>query len=252
MSVSWNPALYQSSHSFVWEFGRELVSLLAPKPGERILDLGCGTGQLTAAITAFGATVIGSDRSLAMLQEARRNYPPLPFAAVDATALPYDGSFDAVFSNAVLHWVKDAGLAAAEISHALKPGGRFIAEFGGHGNIAAVRNGISQALAELAVAGGGDLSPWYFPSIGEYAALLESHGLSVEFAMLFDRETALEQGFDGLAKWLQMFAKPFLDAVPLPSRMKFVAAVERHCASALLRDGNWSMDYRRIRIRARK
>jgi trans-aconitate 2-methyltransferase len=248
----WNPGLYQASHSFVWEFGRELIQLLAPQPGERILDLGCGTGQLTQVIAETGSAVVGMDRSRAMVQEARRNCPHLPFAVADATALPCAGAFDAVFSNAVLHWVRDAAPAVAGIRRALKREGRFVAEFGGRGNIARLLTAVYRALRELGVRRPEDLNPWYFPSVGEYATLLEQHGLEVNYAALFDRLTPLEPGAGALTNWLEMFCGPFLKGVQPQVRGRFIELVQRFAAPELQRDGVWSVDYRRLRIAARR
>jgi trans-aconitate 2-methyltransferase len=248
----WNPELYQSSHSFVWELGRELIQLLAPQPGERILDLGCGTGQLTQSLAETGATVFGMDRSLAMVQEARRNCPPISFAVADAAGLPFVEAFDAVFSNAVLHWVQDAGSAVAGIRRALKPGGRFVAELGGRGNVALVLDAIYRALTGLGVRRPEDLNPWYFPSLGEYATLLEQHGLEVTYALLFDRVTPLEPHPGAFAKWLAMFCGPFLDRIEAPARERFFEIVQRSAAADLQWDGRWVVDYRRLRVAARR
>src|SRR5277367_3573693 len=167
----WNPELYQASHSFVWKFGRELLALLAPQPGERILDVGCGTGQLTAEIAQAGAQVTGLDNAPDMLADARKNFPGLTFVLGNAARFDFAEPFDAVFSNAVLHWVKDADGAVASIARVLRPGGRFIAEFGGHGNIATVLAALRAVLGPDA----DQQSPWYYPSIGEYAPILERH-----------------------------------------------------------------------------
>jgi trans-aconitate 2-methyltransferase len=154
--------LYQSSHSFVWEFGRDLVQLLAPEPGDRILDIGCGTGQLTETIARSGAEVLGVDRSAEMIAQARSNYPALAFEIGDAAALPYTAEFDAVFSNAVLHWVKDARGAVAGVARALKPGGRFVAEFGGRGN---VRRLVEAVCGALELVGLPDPQALIFPAL---------------------------------------------------------------------------------------
>jgi SAM-dependent methyltransferase len=132
---AWNAEQYEGGHSYVWQFGGRLVELLAPRAGQRILDLGCGTGQLTAEIAAAGAEVVGLDSSPEMLGQARQNYPHLKFVLADATSFRLDQDFDAVFSNAALHWVKNAEAAVRSIASALRPGGRFVAEFGGAGNI---------------------------------------------------------------------------------------------------------------------
>src|SRR5258708_1506630 len=135
MTREWNPGLYESSHSFVWEYGRDLIGLLAPQPGERILDVGCGTGQLTAEIARSGAHVVGIDSSSRMIEQARGNFPDLRFELQDVCTIEYRAEFDAVFSNAALHWVLRAEDAARAIAQALRPSGRFVAELGGHGNI---------------------------------------------------------------------------------------------------------------------
>jgi trans-aconitate methyltransferase len=245
----WNPDLYQSSHSFVWEYGRDVIGLLAPQPGERILDVGCGTGQLTAEIARAGADVTGVDQSAAMIAQARHNFPDLRFEVQDVCSLPYREEFDAVFSNAALHWVTRADDAAAAMAGALKPGGRLAVEFGGRGNIRALLEALRLALKSRRGSASEQVNPWYFPSVGEYAALLERHGLEVTFAVLFDRPTALEGGSQGLANWFAMFGTPLAEELRQP---EFVGLVEEFAAGSLLRDGVWSADYRRLRVVARK
>jgi trans-aconitate 2-methyltransferase len=249
---TWNPDLYQSSHSFVWKFGRDLLALLAPQAGERILDVGCGTGQLTAEIAQSGAEVLGIDSAGTMVDQAHENFPNLRFEQVSATALPYREEFDAVFSNAVLHWVRDAETAAAAISRALRRGGRFVAEFGGHGNVQTVVDAAYSELQAFGVAGPEKLNPWYYPSVGEYASLLERHQLEVTFAALFDRPTPLDGGDSGFRTWIAMFGKPFTEAVPPEQRGALVNRLEERVAPRLRRNGEWSMDYRRLRIQAVK
>jgi len=245
----WNPDLYQSSHSFVWEYGRDLIGLLEPEPGERILDVGCGTGQLTAEIARAGAEVTGIDNSPAMIAQARNNFPILRFEVHDICSLPDREEFDAVFSNAALHWVARADDAAAAMARALKPGGRLVVEFGGRGNTRALLDALRQALKARHGVEPEHVNPWYFPSIGEYAALLERHRLEVTFATLFDRRTPLEGGSQGLANWFAMFGAPLAEELRQP---EFVRQVEQFAAASLLRDGVWSVDYRRLRMVAHK
>ncbi len=252
MSSDWNPSLYQSSHAFVWEYGKELVGLLAPKAGERILDIGCGTGQLTAEIARAGAEVVGIDSSPAMIDQARGNFPDLQFEVADVSVIAYREQFDAVFSNAVLHWVREADAAASAIARALKPGGRFVAEFGGRGNTRALLDAVYRSMEELGIAEPEKHNPWFYPAIGEYAALLERHGIEVNFAALFDRPTALEGAERGLANWLGMFCARLTAAVPDEQREKFERLVERHAAPQLWREGKWWIDYRRLRVVGRK
>ena len=248
----WNPELYQASHSFVWRFGRDLLAQLAPQPGERILDVGCGTGQLTGEISRSGAEAVGMDSAASMIEQARQNFPEVRFETLSVTQMTYREEFDAVFSNATLHWVRDAEAAANAISRALKPGGRFIAEFGGHGNTDALLEAVYSALESLGIADPRALNPWYYPTIGEYATVLERAGLEVTFAALFDRPTPLEGGEPALANWLAMFCTRFTDALAPELRKSFVKHVEEHAASRLRPDGVWTIDYRRLRIRAVK
>ena len=245
----WDPSLYQDKHAFVYEFGRDLLGLLAPRPGERILDLGCGTGQLTGAIAESGARVIGLDNSVQMIETARSNYPDIQFVTADAADFSFPEPFDAVFSNAALHWVTRADAAAGSIAGALRPGGRFIAEFGGRDNGGMITRAIRETLVErlkLIVD-----HPWYFPTIGEYATVLESHGFAVGGAWLFDRPTPLD-GEDGMRNWMAMFCQSMLQDVPAERKDELLGEIEARLRETNYRNGAWFVDYRRLRITARK
>jgi len=242
-SGDWDAARYQDHHSFVWRYGASLLELLNPRPGERILDVGCGTGQLTAEIAQSGAQVIGLDSSADMLADARRNFPELTFVSGNASGFDFPEPFDAVFSNAVLHWVKDADGAAASIVRALRPGGRFVAEFGGKGNIAIVLAALRAVLGPTA----DEQSPWYYPSIGEYSIVLERHGLEVRNASLFDRPTPLE-GENGLEQWLRMFTQTYLRQFPPDRADDIVLQLVERLRPAFYRNGIWTVDYRRLRV----
>lgn len=248
----WDPALYDSKHSFVWKYGQELIELLAPQPGERILDLGCGTGHLSSQLASMGASVTGLDHSQAMIEQARLNYPDLEFVEGDAADFAFAALFDGVFSNAALHWVKRAEDVIVCVARALKPGGRFVAEFGGKGNIQAIHVALLQALNELGFEDKTEWNPWYYPSIGEYASLLERHGLAVRHAVLFDRPTPLEEGERGLRLWLEMFAGDLLDTLPPEPREQAIQSVERQLRPSRFQDGSWIADYARIRVLARR
>ena len=250
--MGWNASLYQSSHSFVWEYGRELLNLLEPKTGERILDVGCGTGQLAAEMARSGAETVGIDSSPAMVAQARGNFPELRFEVADVTALPYHAEFDAIFSNAALHWVRQADTAAAGMARALKPDGRLVAEFGGHGNIQGLLEAAYRALESLGVAGPEKHNPWYFPTIGEYAAVLGGHGMDVTYAVLFDRLTPLEDDEQGLENWIAMFGAPLTGVLREEQREEFLRLVERNAQPRLWREGKWWADYRRLRVMGRK
>jgi SAM-dependent methyltransferase len=252
MNETWNAALYQDRHSFVWEFGRDLLALLDPQPGECVLDVGCGTGQLTAEIARAGADVTGIDNSAAMVAEARANFPAIRFEIQDVCSLPYYGEFDAIFSNAVLHWVTRAADAVAAMSRGLKPGGRLVVELGGRGNIAALISASDLALRTLGVSNPERYHPWFYPSVGEYAALLERHGFEVAFAALFDRPTPLEGGDEAIPNWLRMFGSRLVEPLAPEQMPEYLRLAREFAAPALLRDGGWTADYRRLRIAARK
>ena len=247
----WDPDRYDDGHAFVYEYGADLLDLLSPAPGERVLDLGCGTGHLTAEIADTGAAVVGVDRAAEMVGRARREYPSLPFARADARALPFDRAFDAVLSNAVLHWIDEAGQdeAAAAIHDALVPGGRLVAELGGAGNVDSIAGAV---LDELAARGVPGEHPWHFPSLGDYATRLERAGFEVTFARLFDRPTPFDGGEDGLRNWLAMFGDPLLGHVDPDTRAAVVSAVEERLRPERFRDGRWVGDYRRLRLVARR
>jgi trans-aconitate methyltransferase len=237
MSAAWDAARYQARHSYVYAYGESLIDMLEPRAGERILDLGCGSGQLTAKIAERGAHVMGIDHSAEMIAEARRNFPLLKFDVADAADFRLDTPVDAVFSNAVLHWVKDADGVAGSVASTLRSGGRFVVEMGGKGNTQAVIDAVRDVAGPVE-------TPWYFPSVGEYTSLLERHGFEIAFATLFDRPTRVE-GEDGLEDWLAMFATSMLPSAELRAK---VAELLR---PKMFRDGGWVIDYRRLRVVAK-
>lgn len=270
MINQWNAAEYDAKHAFVYEKAKGLVDLLAPKAGERILDLGCGTGALTAEIAARSAEVLGVDRSEEMIAQARKKFPTLGFEVMDARQLRpkmdgadgadkrsrtdkgNTGGFDAVFSNAVLHWIPEADEVIAGVARVLKPGGRFVAEFGGKGNIQKLVAGFHRALAALNIESPEAVGPWFYPSVAEYAGMLERHGLEVWEASLFDRPTVLEEGERGLENWIRVFRRTFVEKMGEETASRWIREVERQCRSELFRDGSWVLDYRRLRIAAWK
>lgn len=245
MNTQWDPRAYQDKHSFVWQFGASLLELLQPRAGERILDVGCGTGQLTAEIARSGAEVTGLDSSPEMLAQARHNYPQLRFEQGDAADFQF-GKFDAVFSNAALHWVKNQAGAAKSIAGALNPGGRLVVELGGKGCIESVRQALQAILGDCA----DRLWPWRFPSVSEFTPLLEQNGLEVQQAFLFDRPTPLE-GENGLENWLHTFGGAYFRGLSERQSQERIASIDARLRPKLFHDGIWTLDYRRLRVVAR-
>lgn len=248
MTNEWDAAQYDAKHAFVYEKAKGLVELLAPQPGERILDLGCGTGALTAEIAGRGADILGVDSSENMISQATKKFPALKFEALDAKELPFRAEFDAVFSNAVLHWIPEAEQVIAGVARALRPGGRFVAELGGKGNIQRLVAGFHRAFSALGIREPDGVSPWFYPSVAEYSGLLEKHGLEVRSASLFDRPTVLEDGESGLRNWIRHFRHSFLEKIGEPNALRWIEEVERQCRSELFKNGSWELDYRRLRI----
>jgi SAM-dependent methyltransferase len=226
---SWNPERYQTCHSYVWRHGESLLELLQPGPGERILDLGCGSGQLTRRIAESGAIATGLDSSPQMIEAARANFPEIEFRVGDAEAFIMDPPVDAVFSNAALHWIRDTPAAL---------------EMGGVGNVQGLLDSIREVAGEIAM-------PWFFPSIGEYSVLLERQGFEVESAFLFDRPTRVE-GAGGLEGWLMMFGDPLFGDRSEAERDRIRHAVADRMRAQNFHDGGWVIDYRRLRMVARR
>jgi len=247
----WNSTLYDRQHAFVWQYGESLVAWLDPQPNERILDLGCGTGHLTAKIAASGAIATGIDANPTMIATAQQTYPHLSFTVADARQFQWVEPVDAVFSNATLHWIQQPDAAIQSVHRALKPGGRFVAEFGGKGNIAAITTALFNALRQLGYAECDRWNPWYFPSISDYTGRLERHGFEVTQAVLFDRPTRLEAGTAGLRHWLQMFANGILSQVSADAQQQVIQRVETELQPLLFQGGQWIADYRRLRMMAR-
>ncbi len=243
----WNPETYEKNARFVSDLGAGVVDLLAPRAGERILDLGCGDGALTEKLVAAGCTVVAVDASAEQVAGARKR--GIDARVARAEALPFNHEFDAVFSNAVLHWVKDADGVIASVARALKPGGRFVAEFGGAGCIATIRGALIAALERRGVdAKAAD--PWYFPTEPDYRAKLEAHGFAIGFMALFPRPTPLP---GDAAAWLETFAQPWLGAVAPTDRPALIAEVCEAMRPTLYNPASgWTADYVRLRFAAER
>ena len=233
--------------SYVSQYGRELVELLCPQAGERILDLGCGDGELAHAIARRGCHVQGADPSEAMVQAARAR--GIEAVLMSAEEMDFEQEFDAVFSNAALHWMKNADLVIANVYRALKPGGRFCAELGGKNNVETIVREIYRELDSRGL--DADLyDPWYFPSKDEYSTKLEASGFTVKSAKLFERPTLLPTDVVG---WLKTFAVPFLRDIAENEHEQFARNIAERVSSTLKNDaGQWFADYVRLRFVAEK
>ena len=246
MAKKWNPALYESTARYVADHGQPVVDWLAPRPGERVLDLGCGDGALTGKLIALGCQVVAVDQSAAMVQAAWQR--GLEAQLVDARRLTFDEDFDAVFSNAVLHWVKEADTVVEGVARALRPGGRFVGEFGGRGNVKLVCAALVEAMSRRGVELDATCG-WYFPSPDEYSAVLERHGLEVVRAELIPRPTPAP---GDARQWLENFGDHLLSLAPAGEREAIGDEVNRSLEPQLRGDdGVWRIDYVRIRFEAR-
>lgn len=247
----WNAKLYDDKMNFVSAYGKGVVEWLSPLPGERILDLGCGTGDLSAQLAQAGANVTGIDFSSGMIAAARQKYPQIAFFVADAHTYQSAETYDAVFSNAALHWMKKPREVIRTVWHALAPGGRFVAEFGGKGNCEHVVQALRIALNRRKLSA-DERSPWYFPTVGEYTTLLEEQGFRVTLASHFDRPTTLPDGDRGLRHWLDSFCSPFFSGLSAQEIEAVCEEVTELARPVLFQDGSWVVDYKRIRIIAYK
>jgi trans-aconitate methyltransferase len=248
VTQTWDPQQYEQHGAFVHGLAGGVVEWLAPATGERILDLGCGDGHLSKRIVATGAIVVGLDSSPQMAAAARAL--GINVTVGDAEALPFESSsFDAVFSNAALHWVRNHDGMLASVKRVLKPHGRFVAEFGGFGNIAAIRVAMRMAIERFGFDGSKD-DVNYYPTPEVYTRRLEKHGFAVERMALIPRPTPLPES--GMSGWIRTFRRGVLESLPEEARDKIVNEAVRLLAPALRDEGgNWIADYVRLRFIAR-
>ena len=249
---TWNAELYDNKHSFVFKYGEDLLTLLNAKKGERILDLGCGTGHLTNLIAQSGATVIGMDNSEEMIAKAKKEFPAIEFSFQSATDFHFDEPVDAVFSNAVLHWVLESEKAVNCMYQNLKKGGRIVLEFGGKDNIKNISGALKTALANNGYKEQAEMNFWYFPSLSEYSSLLEEKGFNVEYAAHFNRSTELKDTENGIKDWLKMFGENFFKGIDEITADKIRTEVQEVIRSTNFKDGKWYADYKRLRVVAAK
>jgi len=244
---SWSPEKYAENARFVSDLGAPVVELLAPKAGEKILDLGCGDGALTIKLAELGCDVIGVDSSPPQIEGARRL--GLDARVGDGERLDFGPEFDAVFSNAVIHWMKRADDVIAGVWKALKPGGRFVGELGGYGCVAKIKRALVEALARRGI-DGERLNPWYFPTVEDYKGRLERGRFTVRYIALIPRPTPLPTEING---WLETFAQSFMTPLKGADRTDFVAEVRENLRPELCDvEGKWFADYMRLRFAADK
>jgi 2-isopropylmalate synthase len=243
---NWNADKYRKHAGFVSDLATPVVELLNPKEGEKILDIGCGDGILSLTIEKYGTEVVGIDLSENMVAKAREN--GLDARVMSVTDMPFDREFDAVFSNAMLHWVKEPKLAVESIARALKSNGRFIAEFGGYGNISSIIKAMKEVFQKHPEYGEID-DFWYFPTTKEYRSILKEYGFEVRYIELIPRPTPI----DDISNWLMIFTNGFTKHLSDSEHMEFRDEVRE-----LLKETNysqkegWMADYVRIRIEAYK
>jgi trans-aconitate methyltransferase len=242
---TWDAAVYETHARFVSDLAMPVVELLAPRAGERILDLGCGDGVLTRKLEQLGCDLVGIDSSPEMIGAARAL--GLDASVRSATEIDYREEFDAVFSNAVLHWIPDADRVIRNVGRALRPRGRFVAECGGHRCVETIHEAL---VAELERRGhdGRAASPWYFPTAEEYGERLTRAGFDVEYVAVIPRPTRLPGDISG---FLETFARSFTSVLPAGERQAYLDDVRARVKPALCApDGTWTADYTRLRFRA--
>jgi trans-aconitate methyltransferase len=246
-SQTWDPERYARNARFVADLGAPVVDLLAPRAGERILDLGCGDGVLTAKLVAMGCEVVGVDASAAQIDAARKL--GLNARVMSGEALEFNGEFDAVFSNAAPHWMRNPTKVIAGVRRALRPQGRFVAEFGGDGCVAKIRTALVEALNRRGI-NGEAVSPWYFPTVEDYSRQLTSGGFVVNYIALIPRPTPLPGDITG---WLETFAESFTKTLPPAERASCISEVQEALRPALCdAEGKWTANYIRLRFAAGK
>lgn len=252
MTYHWDTDLYQKKHDFVYHYGTGLIEWLDPQPTERVLDVGCGTGELTEKIQQSGADVVGIDHSADMIRQARNQYPNISFYVMDAAHMSDLPQFDAIFSNAALHWMLDAEGVVHQLYHHVKSGGRLIVELGGKGNIQQIISALNHQRTQYGYPTITVAEQWYFPSVGEYTSILELAGFRVQLAHHYDRDTPLSDPENGIKEWMRMFGQSWLKDVANDHLEPLLQSVQQSLYPALFRNGIWYADYKRLRVIARK
>ena len=243
--MKWDSVLYDKKHDFVSEYGKGLLEYIPKDKEKSILDLGCGTGTLTAQLKKRGGRVLGVDSSPSMIRQAVNQYQKVDFLVCDALALPFQTEWDIVFSNAVFHWIPDHDRLLKNIYKALKPGGRMICEFGAAGNLETVEKSFSAALNLF----GHSYRPkWNFPTVEQFGELLIANGFVIDEIYDYERPTPLKDGSQGLSNWIQQFYASELAAVPKGLRLTVLDKAEEYAKEKIWNGAEWIADYRRLRV----
>ena len=250
--MKWDPQLYDEKHHFVYEYGKVLLSMLQAQPGERILDIGCGTGVLTHQLANSGAWVTGIDKSPEMVAKAAQSFPAIEFLVQDVVQLTLNQQFDAILSNATLHWVPKAAEAVRCMYQHLKSGGRLVAEFGGAGNVHHIVQALRATLSQHGFNQQANRNVWYFPTPEEYTKLLREHGFRVEYCQLHPRPTPLKDQQRGITDWLRMFGAHFFDGIEPPQVDSVIEDTQSRLKETNYQNHQWYADYVRIRVMACK
>lgn len=242
--MEWDASLYDKKHDFVAEYGKGLLEYIPHDQEQAILDLGCGTGTLTAQLVGLGGRVMGVDSSPQMIDRAKEQFSGIEFQVCDALALPFEREWDVVFSNAVFHWIGDHRALLQNIRRALKPHGTLVCEFGANGNIAAIETAFAAASEELRY---GYRPKFNFPTAERFGKLLTENGFLIDKLYEYDRPTVLKDGEAGLANWMRQFYAAELAAIPEDARALILKSAEERARNALWNGNEWVADYRRLR-----
>ena len=247
----WNATLYNEKHSFVAKYGEDVLGWLAPQKDEDILDVGCGTGMLTEKITEAGAIVTGMDASPEMINKAKQTYSNIEFFVKDASNFSFDKKFDAAFSNATFHWIKNQQNVLQCIYDVLKSGGRLVYEMGAKRNIESIHNAIKKVLLEEGFETNIKIEVNYFSSAAEQATMLEKVGFTISNIIQFERPTELV-GEDGMKNWIIQFAQAYFQNIPTQKAKNIIDKAVAILKETNYNSGKWYADYIRLRVKAIK
>ncbi|MCI8379428.1 MAG: methyltransferase domain-containing protein [Lachnospiraceae bacterium] len=243
--MEWNSTLYNKKHDFVAEYGKGLLEFIPKNDEQSILDLGCGTGTLTAQLADLCGRIVGVDASQSMIEKAKEEFGNIEFKVCDALSLPFEKEFDVVFSNAVFHWISSHDALLKNIYKVLKQRGLLVCEFGASGNIATIENAFAEACNSL---GYGYEAKFNFPEVEDFGKLLEDTGFVIDRIYAYDRPTALKDGEQGLVNWMKQFFASELGVMPKHVKAMVFKKVDELARDTLWNGVEWVADYRRLRV----